>query len=137
MDLNNPGEFLRIKVECAPPVSLSAIWGQTKAEVEAVLGPEDLSLKSDEGYWYLGGGVMVIYQGDGDTVDLVSIHPKDLDFTVEAIMEYLSLTELSVAPIVTNREINWVNDNNYGHILVHRREDAPNKVEGIDIQTAK
>ena len=137
LDDESAFDFKYIKVGCAPPVHLEYIWGKTRPEVEELLGPRvpapEGVLDSDQAFWYLNGSVLVFYHGENDTVDHMVIHPKDLDFTAEAILEYLSLTELNGTLMQRNDEINWVGDNIYGNVLTQSRPDNPNKVLSIDV----
>lgn len=122
----------RISVQCTGPVALDSIYGQDRATVAAALGSPDTPKKEiGKSEWYRGGGIIIMYVGEGETATAIGIQPDNLEFTPESILKFLSIS-VNEEPTVSNRDIHWL-DTEYGKIMANNYNDNPHIVESIDI----
>lgn len=132
MEFGDQRGLKRIPVQCTGEVDLDSIYGRNRNEVAAVLGspdtPKEEKGKSD---WYRGGGIIIIYAGEGETATVIGIQPENLEFSPESILRFLSIA-LDEKPINSKNDIVWLNTP-YGKIMANSRNDNPRLVDSIDI----
>ena len=134
----SPKAIKQIKVACSPPVDLPALIEETRTSIDQRLGGPDKKLKNKDfprQVFYREGGIAIVYHKNNESlVGSVTIYPENLDFTPEAILEFLNLTGSMEGELeqLTN-DISWHGDPRFMQFFVTPKGNGGSKVDTIRI----
>ena len=131
----------RVPVTCSPPVDIMLIHGQSRYQVEQVLGPpyQGLDLEdakpTDPGIdrvYYKDGGIVVFYE-DGVATD-ITLFPENIPLTLEAVLEFLGQGGIQPKAAISPGMIIWDATSEYPGVAAGSDRDAPGVVYEIYIK---
>ena len=138
--VSTPEAITYENVPCSGPLDVATIINESRAEHEARFGGPYQKLAIEgvpRQVFYNGGSVKITYKKNDPTViSYMKIYPNDLDFEPQTILEFLSMTDMSVeATFPVDDECSWKDDPTYPNVSLYNGADdnRPDKVSEITI----
>ena len=105
-------------VPCSGPLDVATIINESRAEHEVRFGGPYQRLAVEgvpRQVFYNGGSVKIVYKKNDPTViSYMKVYPDDLDFEPQTILEFLSMTGMSVeATFPVDYQCDWIGDPTY------------------------